>query len=326
MIRIVDIDCKALNAITHSGFFHGDEVLATAVLERALGELHLARVNTVPESLRSDVIVYDIGHGRYDHHQSGGNGIRENGVPYSSVGLIWKDFGMKALGGSDAAKVAWDYIDRLIIQGVDEVDNGLFISDEQSARQLTFPKTIALFNPQMGSGLSYDEAFLEAVSYTGKVLDKAIAKYLTLAAAQPVVDQAIAESEVHVAVLEERIPWQELILDSVNPKANEVYFVVMPSEREGYIWQAVPDYLGSYGLRKQAPASWRGLSGDELKKVTGIEAALFCHQSGFAGVAETRDDAIRMARIAALSYEGLAPDIQSVRIPNGEAITKTGDR
>lgn len=301
MIKIVDLNCRDLNAVTHSGFFHGDEVLATAVLERALGEVYLARVNRVPESLQPGVIVYDIGYGRYDHHQSGGNGVRENGVPYSSVGLIWKDYGMKAIGDNDAADAAWDYIDRLLIQGVDEVDNGLFVSDEQSARQLTFPKTIALFNPRMESGLSFDEAFLEAVSYAGKVLDKAIAKYLPLAVAQPKVDQAITEAEMHVAVLEERLPWQELILDSANPKADEIYFVVMPSEREGYIWQAVPDYLGSYGLRKQVPASWRGLSGDDLRRATGVETAFFCHQSGFAGVAETQDDAIRMARIAALS-------------------------
>jgi len=301
MIRIVDRTDEKLNAVTHAGFFHGDEVLATAVLERALGEVYLARVNSVPESLRPEVIVYDIGHGRYDHHQSGGNGIRDNGVPYSSVGLIWRDFGMKALGESDAAEVAWDYIDRLLIQGVDEVDNGLFISNEQSARQLTFPKTISLFNPHAESGLSFDKAFLEAVSYAGIVLDKAIAKYLSLAVAQPKVDRAITEAEMHVAVLEERLPWQELILDSANPKADEVYFVVMPSEREGYIWQAVPDYLGSYGLRKQVPASWRGLSGDDLRRATGVETAFFCHRSGFAGVAETQDDAIRMARIAALS-------------------------
>ena len=301
MIKIVDSNCKNLNAMTHAGFFHGDEVLATAVLERALGEVYLARVNSVPESLRLEVIVYDIGHGRYDHHQSGGNGVRGNGVPYSSVGLIWKDFGMKALGENDAAEAAWDYIDRLLIQGVDEVDNGLFVSDEQSARQLTFPKTIALFNPQVESGLSFDEAFLEAVSYAGKVLDKAIAKYLSFALAKPIVDRAITEAQMHVAVLERRLPWQELILDSSNPKAREIYFVVMPSEREGYIWQAVPDYLGSYGLRKQVPDSWRGLSGEDLIRATGVETALFCHQSGFAGVTEAQDDAIRMARIAALS-------------------------
>ena len=257
MIKIVDPSHKALNAMTHSGFFHGDEVLATAVLELALGDVYLARVNSVPEDVRDNVVIYDIGYGQYDHHQSGGNGVRDNGVPYSSVGLVWRDYGMRVLGEGEHAELAWEYIDRELIQGVDEVDNGAFVTDEQSARQLTFPKAVALFNPQLGSDVTYDKAFLDAVSFARTVLEKAIAKYLTLASAYPQVEQAITAAEKHVAVLGERLPWQELILDSNNPKAGDIYFVVMPSEREGFIWQAVPDFLGSYGQRKQVPTSWR---------------------------------------------------------------------
>ncbi|NHM16527.1 hypothetical protein GMI69_07645 [Eggerthellaceae bacterium zg-887] len=87
-----DADC-----ITHSGVFHADEVLGTVILEKAFGDLAVARVAEVPADLADDVIVYDIGRGKYDHHQPGGNGQRENGVAYASAGLLWKAFGNKVV-------------------------------------------------------------------------------------------------------------------------------------------------------------------------------------------------------------------------------------
>ncbi|NHM16529.1 hypothetical protein GMI69_07655 [Eggerthellaceae bacterium zg-887] len=65
--------------------------------------------------------------------------------------------------------------------------------------------------------------------------------------------------------------------------------------RGGYVWQGVPDALGSYGQRKTVPDNWRGLSGDELRKATGVPTAVFCHHKGFAGSAETLEDAILFA-------------------------------
>lgn len=82
-------DKTQVTAITHTGVFHADEVMATAILLKARGELNLMRTFKVPEDISEDVIVYDIGGGKYDHHQKGGNGARENGVPYSSAGLLW---------------------------------------------------------------------------------------------------------------------------------------------------------------------------------------------------------------------------------------------
>ena len=67
--------------ITHGGIFHADEVFATAILA-TLGDVTVMRVFTVPADTRA--FVYDIGRGKYDHHQKGGNGARENGIPSAS--------------------------------------------------------------------------------------------------------------------------------------------------------------------------------------------------------------------------------------------------
>ena len=42
-------------------------------------------------------IVFDIGRGQYDHHQKDSR-IRENGVAYAALGLLWEALGAEILG------------------------------------------------------------------------------------------------------------------------------------------------------------------------------------------------------------------------------------
>ena len=90
---------KAVEAklITHAGSMHADDVMATYILSKVFGEVKVLRTCKVPDNLSEDVIIYDIGFGQYDHHQKGGNGTRENGVPYAACGLIWKEFGPRVV-------------------------------------------------------------------------------------------------------------------------------------------------------------------------------------------------------------------------------------
>ena len=69
--------------------------------------------------------------------------------------------------------------------------------------------------------------------------------------------------------------------------------------RGGFNWQCVPEKLGSFVQKKPVPAEWKGLKGPDLQKVTGVATATFCHPAGFIGGAETMEDAIRLAEIAA---------------------------
>ena len=85
------------NCITHSGTFHADEIFATLILSKILQEITLIRVQEFRDNPKDNVLVYDIGAGKYDHHQLGGNGQRQNGVKYAACGLIWKEFGKQLL-------------------------------------------------------------------------------------------------------------------------------------------------------------------------------------------------------------------------------------
>ena len=88
MITLVK-DIKEANGITHNGTMHADEVFSTAFLSLYFGNFKVARVSEVPENISSNTIVYDIGKGKFDHHQSDAR-IRDNGIKYSSLGLLLK--------------------------------------------------------------------------------------------------------------------------------------------------------------------------------------------------------------------------------------------
>lgn len=92
MIKIVNNEQLA-NCITHSGTMHADEVFATAFLEMYLGDIKVYRTNNVDFTMVEDgTIIYDVGRGKFDHHQPDAV-KRDNDITYCSFGLLWKEYG-----------------------------------------------------------------------------------------------------------------------------------------------------------------------------------------------------------------------------------------
>lgn len=277
--------------ITHGGVFHADEVIATAILS-AIEPINLNRTFRVPEDTKA--FVYDIGGGAYDHHQRGGNGTRENGVPYSSAGLIWRDFGKQIV----SCEQAWAFVDQELIAGIDAVDNGVLPGVDYPVKPASISNLISGFNPDWDSKHKPDDAFLEAVSFAQGVLARAIASAESKARAKVLVDEAVKASEGRIIVLPQFAPWQEYVLTSEDPKATDALFIIFPSNRGGYNVQAIPDAIGSFGNRKPLPEAWRGVPANDLQAVSGVSDANFCHKGGFIGGADSLDGALAMARKA----------------------------
>lgn len=291
-------DWKKANAITHGGKFHADEVLATVILGKVFDNLTVYRTFKVPENIDNKVIVYDIGGGRFDHHQNGGNGERFNGVPYAACGLIWKRFGPRVVENCNNPLGVWNIIDRELIQGVDAVDNGDMPSVDYPAHNMNITTIISMFNPNWDEEDNYDDAFLKAVSLAEVVFDNVLAYAESKTKAREQVEEAIEASKEHIMVLDKYLPWQGYVLSSLNEKAKDIQFVVYPSRRGGYNFQCVSVTFNSFCQRKPVPASWRGLSDAKLQKVTGVPTARFCHPAGFIGGAETLEDTLAMAKLA----------------------------
>ena len=102
-------------AFTHSCKFHADDVFSAALLLYLNPEITITRGSRVPEDF--DGIVFDIGRGRYDHHQKDSR-VRENGIAYAAFGLLWEELGSEILGEELAQK-----FDEAFVQPLDNNDN-----------------------------------------------------------------------------------------------------------------------------------------------------------------------------------------------------------
>lgn len=150
------------NAITHNGKFHVDEVFSTVLLMKVFDNIKVARVPDVPENMKmEDKIIYDIGKGKFDHHQS--NALtREDNVKYSSFGLLWKEYGRKYLEKIHCKNIefAWKKFDQLLVETIDKIDN--FQIESDCLKNYLISNIIEGFNPTWNSEDNPDERFKKA--------------------------------------------------------------------------------------------------------------------------------------------------------------------
>lgn len=291
------------NCVTHSGTFHADEVFATTILS-VIYDVTVLRVNEVTEQMKSeDKIIYDVGLGKLDHHQVGGNGRRENGVPYAACGLVWKKYGKEVLEKLNIGSKKIDYlikqIDRNIIQFIDADDNGTSPDIDTDYKYVTLSSIIAGFNPNWDDeDVEADKRFLDAVALAKTIFENILSNELSKLEAKDILEEKIKESSNGIMVLDRFMPWKELLLDSKNEKAKDVLYVVFPSNRGGYNVYAVPKSKGSFENRKSLPKKWSGLRDEKLQEITGVKTARFCHIACFICTAQTLDDAIKLATLA----------------------------
>ena len=91
--------CRKVKVAVHSGSFHPDDISAIAILSLYLKKrLKIYRTRDPKVWAEMDYLFdvggeYDPSKNKFDHHQTGWNMKRENGIKYSSAGLAWNHFG-----------------------------------------------------------------------------------------------------------------------------------------------------------------------------------------------------------------------------------------
>lgn len=279
------------SAFTHSGKFHADDVFSAALLLYLNPEIMITRGNRVPEDF--DGIVFDIGRGQYDHHQKDSR-IRENGIPYAAFGLLWEELGADILGEELAQK-----FDESFVQPLDNNDN--------TGEKNELATLIGNFNPTWDAEGSNDEAFFQAVSVAGMILENKFERFRGNERADKRVEeiyahheQAVHDREKHrddarILILPEFVPCQKFLSET------EIAFVIFPSNRGGYCIQPQKkEYSMNY--KCSFPSSWLGLEGEELASVTGLESAIFCHKGGFLMTCGTLEDSILACRSSLAAF------------------------
>jgi len=280
--------------VTHNGNFHADDVFSIAALKVIFPSFKLIRTRDLEVISKADLVIdvggeYDPETGRFDHHQRGGAGERENGIPYSSFGLIWKQYGLSICDGN--AEVAAS-VDAGLVSTIDAIDCGHV---EGVVSGITLSQTISMFNPTWQEEGDFDAGFNEAVKFAERVLARFIASASGGISAKAIVAKAIDDAEdPRVIVLDKYIPWKR----TVHALSSDALYMIYPSQTGQWRIQTVPVEPGSFEDRKSLPKAWAGLSDKALQEVTGIDDAMFCHNGLFIAGTESFDSILKMAAMA----------------------------
>jgi uncharacterized UPF0160 family protein len=291
---------KKITIVTHDVHFHADEICAVAALELFLGEKNVTIIRSRNEEIieSGDYVidvggVYDPKTHRFDHHQSGGAGSRENGVAYASFGLIWKEIGEKLCGSQEVAAK----IDKKLVQPIDLEDNGVDFVETKipEVYDYNLPKLFDAMSPSWKEELvNSDTVFMEAVQIAKMIISREIKRAQDKLEAATLVSQIYSNSsDKRLIVLDKYYPHIETLLPFPEP-----LFVIFPHDSEMWRLRTVPKDPNSFVNRKNLPEKWAGKREEELEKVSGVKGAMFCHLSLWMAGAKTKEAILKMAEIA----------------------------
>lgn len=291
---------KPIRIITHSGTFHADELLACAAILILLDGKPFEIIRTRDSNIiaTGDFVIdvgaqYDPKTNRFDHHQYGGAGTRENGIPYSAFGLVWKEYGETICGLKEVA----DAIDRHIGHPVDMGDNGMDYYDtvRPDTEPLILQFVVAMFRPTWKGEATHDERFMELVTFLKRLLLLEIVVEKNRIEGSRFVEASYEQArDKRVVVLDGPYPWHEVLARHPEP-----LYVVKPKTQNNY-WEVecVRDSINGFANRKDLPLSWGGKFEEELSAVTGISDAVFCHNRLYIAVTKTKESALKLAHMA----------------------------
>ncbi|MDO8659700.1 MAG: MYG1 family protein [Candidatus Parcubacteria bacterium] len=290
--------------VTHNGSFHADDVFATATLGLYLekkGEVFEVIRTRDEELINNADYVFDVGgiydeeKKRFDHHQIGGAGKRNNGIEYSSFGLIWKKFGIDICEN----KKVVDAVDKKLVAPIDAGDNGMNLVENKNE---VSPYLLQYFCSAMHptwreEDLNKDEMFLKSVEIAKIILSREIIQSKdAIMVEDKVIDIYNNSQDKRIIILDKNYPYGEILSNFSEP-----LFVIYPREDGFYTVKAIRNDMNSFKNRKDLPSSWAGLRDEELQKITGVEDVVFCHRGLFITVAKTKEGAIELAKKALAS-------------------------
>ena len=285
----------------HDGTFHADEVTACALLiVFGLADQDKIIRTRDPARLAQCEFVCDVG-GIYapslqyfDHHQATYLG------ELSSAGMI-----LDYLRETRVLTIEeFHFYNNGLVLGVDAHDNG---RSPQHMGYCTFSHVIANFNPisYETEDAALDSAFHEALNFAIGHIRRLHERYYYNRECRKIVKKAMDKHKTCL-FFDLAISWLESFF-ALNGKDHPALFVIMPAKEHWKLRGIPPDYERRMQVRLPLPEAWAGLLGDDLKKESGIQGAVFCHKGRFTSVWETREDAITALKIVlkmhGISYE-----------------------
>ncbi|MFZ3582829.1 MYG1 family protein [Loktanella sp. DJP18] len=300
--------------VTHSGGFHADELMSSAVLSRLYPAARIVRSRDAAWiTPGSDRIVYDVGGGYdaernlFDHHQRDAP-LRDDGQPFSSFGLVWQHFGKAYLAALSVPQADIETVHAKVDAGfvlpIDLLDNGaLSPTVAGPLAGMTLPGLLETLKPvfDQGGPTAETEAFHNALTIARAFLEARVARSAAgLRADGMVMDAIAAAGQGRVLELPMGMPFRPAV---IRAGADHLLFVITPRGEGDWTLGGIAKEAQGFDLRADLPAAWAGLTGEALERASGIPGAEFCHNGRFIAAATTRAAIVAMAERAVIEAE-----------------------
>lgn len=278
---------------THDGSFHADEVTAAALLivfnridrDKIVRSRDLKMLDEC-EYVCDVGSLYDPAVKRFDHHQVGYVG------DLSSAGMVLLYLFDQGVIGQKK----YGFLNQSLILGVDAHDTGRVALEPGVC---SFSQVISNFVPPVYDAPAEEmrRAFDAAVDFAVGHIQRLLARYDYVEECRECVEEAMAKKGV-VLEFSRAMPWMDVFFE-MGGERHPAKFVVMPSGGHWKLRGIPPNSRDKMKVRQPLPEQWAGLMDEELRKVSGIEGAIFCHKGRFISVWKTRDDAMKALKKAA---------------------------
>ena len=271
---------------THDGTFHADEVTACALLRffNLIDSDKIIRTRDQDKLKTCEYVcdvggIYDPEKKRFDHHQ-----VEYKG-PLSSAGMVLEY--LKSQGIISPSD--YDFLNNSLIRGVDAHDNG---KDMQLPGLCTFSHIISNFTPihYDAEQTMQDKAFFDAQEFALGHIRRLWERFKYNQSCREIVARAMADFR-DCLIFEEPVPWMDTFFDQ-DGAHHPARFVIMPSGKYWKLRGIPPNAEEKMKVRIALPEEWAGHLDADLKRISGIKGALFCHKGRFISVWETKEDAL----------------------------------
>ncbi|KCZ78366.1 hypothetical protein H311_00602, partial [Anncaliia algerae PRA109] len=264
-----------MKLITHSGTFHCDDVLSTAMLKLIYPTAEVIRTRD-EEIIKTGDIVYDVGRiydvktNRYDHHQRGFTKTFSDKYTNlcSSAGLVYMEFHEQLFlifnlkKDNEFYERIYNEVYEEYFLGVDSVDNGVIHTSNYRIRSIC--EVVSSFN-------IYDDEekqskrFLQAV----ELITMDLSNYLTNKIYFYLNDVTnlinLIKKSDNILVSDYWVDKNDVVVYEKECNKDIKYIVLNKENKRIY---AVPVSKGSFESKVPLKKEWRGLAGEELRKVS----------------------------------------------------------
>lgn len=224
-------------------------------------------------------------YGEFDHHQKNRNGKRDNGIYYSSMGLLWKKFGREYLIKKEVKDIekTFDYIDKELIQYIDATDN----MQTEYLQNKILPDFVKLCNPEWNENISENEAFVNALKVGDIFWEVYIKHAISEVEAIKIILEKIEKCKECYLIFEKEMPYRKIreYFNNANIK-----YIIFKSRREGYDIRTVDDYCRFKDEIIHASDI------NMARELTGINDLIYVDVHGMLCCAETLDSAIKLVK------------------------------